>query len=464
MEIPEFADIIDKVPNYSYYLSYEELEDNSRALAHEHPSIVKLIEAGHSGDGRPINALRIGGGSHNVLLYGFPNPEEPLGGLVLDYLSNALASGEKFLQKMDCTWFLIKCVDPDGAKLTEGYLKGPLTPYNFSKNFYRTPNRLTGELNFPYRYGNALNLNTPMPETSALMNIISGINFDFVSSLHVMKFGEMTFEVCRPCPEIYSSIQRTAKENGIPLRKRLGDIVAPGIQLAYYMTPAANYIKMKMRGIQSLQKVTGGFSFEFARMLNPNVFMMIPECTTWFDPRCYDDRPSGSKLAETVDYVGRFFGVSRKLISDSFEKARPHLDPNSPFVQFLDEIVEDIRSPKIGVINPDPLIRKEELDTETMVSQKISTEGRADIYRMFNIGAFVKMIDYQILKHGNNSSLAAIREKLQAILDDYNRQLETTYDVRHYPLGNLVTMNLSSLLIAIEYAKKTAVRPELYTN
>ena len=446
MEVPEFAELVNKVPNYSNYFSYQELEDNSQALAREYPSIVKLVEAGHSRDGRPINALRIGSGSHNVLLYGFPNPEEPLGGFVLDYLSNALASNEKFLRDMDCTWFLIKCVDPDGAKLTEGYLKGPLTPYNFSKNFYRTPNFLTGELNFPYRFGNALNLNTPTPETVALMNIMAGITFDFVSSLHVMKFGEMTFEVCRPCPEIYSSIQRTAKENGIPLRKRIGDIVAPGIQLAYYMTPATNYIKMKMQGMQPLQKVTGGFSFEFARMLNPNVFMMIPECTTWFDPKCYDDRPSGSKLSETVDYVGRSFGESKKLISDCFEQATPHLDPNSPLFLFLDEIVEDIRHPKIGVIDPDPLIREEELDTETMVSQKISTEGRADIYRMFNVGAFIKMIDYHILKHGNNPSLAVIREKLQTTLDDYNRQLEIKYDVRHYPLKNLVAMNLGSLL------------------
>jgi hypothetical protein len=67
------------------------------------------------------------------------------------------------------------------------------------------------------------------------------------------------------------------------------------------------------------------------------------------------------------------------------------------------------------------------------------------------------------LKHGNNSRLAAIREKLQATLDDYNRQQETKYDVRHYPLKNLVAMNLGSLFVAIEYAKKAAVRPELYT-
>jgi len=464
MEFAALAELIAKVPNFSNYLSYEELEDNSRTLSHDYPSIVKLIEAGRSRNGKPITALKIGSGSHNILLYGFPNPEEPLGGLVIEYLSNLLASNEKFLSDMDCTWLLIKCIDPDGAKLTEGYLKGPLTPYHFSKNFYRTPNFLTGELNFPFRFGDVLNLNSPTPETTALMSIMDGVAFDFISSLHVMKFGEMTFEVSRPCPEIYSQIQRTAKENGIPLRKRIGDIVAPGIQLAYYMTPATNYVKMKMRSAQNLQKVTGGFSFEYARMVNPNIFMMIPECTTWFDPRCYDDSPSGSKLAETVDYVMRAFADSKKLVGESFEKARQYPESDSPFVIFLSEIVEEIQNPKIGVIDPDPVIMKEELDTETTVSQKISTECRADIYRMFNVGASIRMIDHQTSRYGGNPQLSAIREELQSALDDYDKQLKTKYEVRHYPLRNLVAMNLSSLLVAIEYSKKTSVRPQLYPN
>ena len=465
MDGSSFCEITSKVPSYSSYLSCEELDQNSLALAREFPSIVEIIRAGESREKRAINALRIGKGSNNILLYGFPNPEEPLGGLLLDYLSEALATNEKFLKETDCTWYLIKCVDPDGAKLNEGYLKGPLTPTNFAKNYYRTPNYLTGELNFPFRFGNILNLNNPVPETWALMRIMSGIEFRFISSLHVMKFGEMTFEVSRPCPEIYSQLQIIAKENNIPLRKRFGDIVAPGIQLANYMTPAANYVRMTMSGLSPLQKVTGGFSFEFARMMNPRLFMMIPECTTWFDPRCYNDRPSGSNLRETMDYVKDAFGKAARLVSECYREARPYLGPGSPFVAMLADIVEGITTPKIGVIDPDPTIKEEELDEETMLSQKISTEARADIYRMFNVGGALKMIELELSGANENSrKLMQVMEKFQMQFDAYSNELNKKYDIHHYPLKSLVAMNLASLLVAIEHSKRMNEMPEIYAT
>lgn len=424
-----------------------------------------MLNAGESEEGRPINALKIGGGQHNILLYGFPNPEEPLGGLVIDYLAKVLAENERFLREMDCTWYLIKCIDPDGAKLTEGYLKGPLRPSIFARNFYRTPNYLTGEMNFPFRFGEILDLNTPTKETLALVRIMNGIEFSFISSLHVMKFGEMTFEVSRPCPELYPQLQQTARENGVALRKRFGDIVAPGIQLAHYMTPATNYVRMTMQGLSPLQKVTGAFSFEYARMINPGLFMMIPECTTWYDPRCYDDRPSGSKLNETMSYVKGAFSRASKLVRDSYNEARPYLDPNSPFVKMLREIVEGIERPTIGILDPDPIIREEELDFETMLSQKISTEARADIYRMFNIGASIRMIDRELERsREGGSKLRFIREKLQTESDQYSRDLDEKYDIRHYPLKNLVAMNLASLLVSIQYSKEISKPPEIFAS
>lgn len=460
-----YSEITEKVPDYTGYLSYEELEENSQQLSRDYPSTVRLLNAGKSEEGRPINALKIGNGRHNILIYGFPNPEEPLGGLVIDYLSEVLASNEKLLREMDCTWHFIKCIDPDGAKLTEGYLKGPLTPDNFAKNFYRTPNYLTGEMNFPFSYGEILDLNTPTKETLALIKIMNSMEFSFISSLHVMKFGEMTFAVSGPCPKIYSQLQHTAKENNIPLRKRFGDIVAPGIQLARYMTPAANYVRMTMQGLSPLQKVTGAFSFEYARMINPRLFMMIPECTTWYDPRCYDDPPSGSKLRETMDYVGGAFGKAARLVRDSYKEALPYLDPNSPFARMLGEVVEGMEHPVIGVVDPDPTIAKEELDLETTLSQKISTEARADIYRLFNVGASIRMIDWESERnHKGELKLRLIREKLQTEFDQYSSELDAKYDIRHYPLKNLVAMNLASLLVSIQYCKGISQPPEIFLN
>ena len=147
----DFGSILSRVPNYDRYLSASELNEKSKQLAEEHPDKVSLLRLGKTKGGNEIIGLRIGKGKHNALVYGFPNPEEPLGGLVLDYFSRALATEEE-LEQLNYTWYLINCIDPDGAQLAECYLKGPYTPYNWALNYYRTPVRATGEDNFPYRY------------------------------------------------------------------------------------------------------------------------------------------------------------------------------------------------------------------------------------------------------------------------------------------------------------------------
>jgi hypothetical protein len=167
-------------------------------MAENHPETVKRFEIGKSGNGEGIECLKIGGGNYKALVYGFPNPEEPLGGVLLEYFSKVLAEDEVLLKRLDYTWYIVKCIDPDGARLNEGYLKGPFTPLNFTKNYYRTPNSLTGEFNFPYRYGD-LDFNNPLPETKALMRIMDETTLDFISSLHNMKWGGITYEVPGPC-------------------------------------------------------------------------------------------------------------------------------------------------------------------------------------------------------------------------------------------------------------------------
>ncbi len=44
--------------------------------------------------------------------------------MMLEYLSEKLASDDEFRKSFDYTWYLIKSIDIDGTKLNENWFKG----------------------------------------------------------------------------------------------------------------------------------------------------------------------------------------------------------------------------------------------------------------------------------------------------------------------------------------------------
>ncbi|MFW6109475.1 MAG: hypothetical protein ACOC6N_03405 [archaeon] len=87
-----------------------------------------------------------------------------------------------------------------------------------------------------------------MPETVALMKILDQVPMTFVSSLHMMKWGGITYEVPEPCESIYPELWNVAKQFNVFPRKRLGTTYAPGIQYAAYLTPARGWVNSRTLG------------------------------------------------------------------------------------------------------------------------------------------------------------------------------------------------------------------------
>ncbi len=91
--------------------------------------------------------LKIGSGSKAILMYGFPHPSEPIGSMMLDYLSWQLAENKAFRNKFeDVSWYIVKAADNDGAEMNEGWFKGP---YPQLLNFYRPAGYQQVEWTFP---------------------------------------------------------------------------------------------------------------------------------------------------------------------------------------------------------------------------------------------------------------------------------------------------------------------------
>jgi hypothetical protein len=453
MTLSDSRDLLDGIPDYREYMNVDELNSSSEKLARDHPSTVKMLDLGKSSKGEPIRCLKMGEGKHSALIYGFPNPEEPVGGLAIDYLSRSLAENKSLLREIDYTWYFIKCIDPDGARLNVGFLKGPLTPMNFSKNYYRTSDSLSGEENFPFRYG-AIDFNRPLPETKALMKILDETSFDFISGLHNMKWGGVTYQVSEPCSYLYGPFQEMAKGYDVMPRKMPGTMLAPGIQLAQYFTPVRNYVRAKTAGKSPLEEITGAYTFEYAQLSNPHVFMMIPECALWYDVRCWDDRPSDSPFTDVLTYRSQVGTEANKFMLSIFQRAEPLLKHPSPFFEMIRPLIREIRSPTVNVSDPDPDLSKQRIDRPATIAEKVEIEGRADVYRLFNLGAMIRLLDDQLAQSATGkSTLESCRAETVSKLEAWGKELDRKYECSHHPIRNLVGVCLGSILYSMEYVK-----------
>ena len=210
-------DVIGDVPEYSEFLTVQELDDSSRALAEEF-SGVDIVKAGESGEGRPINYLKIGKGKRNALLFAFPHPNEPIGSMTVEFLSRYLAENPDVSEELDYTWYLIKAIDPDGAALNEGWFKGEFTPLKYARNYYRPPGHEQMEWTFPVEY-KKLKFDSPPPETRALMKLIDEVKPDFMFSLHNAGFCGVYYYISHPNDTLYTTYSDLVNAQQLPLHR-----------------------------------------------------------------------------------------------------------------------------------------------------------------------------------------------------------------------------------------------------
>jgi len=216
--------ILREIPDYREFMTVDELNNSTEKLVAKHANVASIFKIGESRNGEPIKCLKIGSGEVNALLFAFPHPNEPIGSMTLEYLSWKLATDEEFREKMNTTWYIIKCIDPFGARLNEGWFKGEWTPKKYALNYYRPPGYKQVEWSFPIEY-KTLKFNKPVPETKALMKLIDEVKPDFMASLHNAGFCGAYFYLSDPIPEIYGKLHEVAERFNLPIH--LGEPEVP---------------------------------------------------------------------------------------------------------------------------------------------------------------------------------------------------------------------------------------------
>ena len=197
---PVYQKVIDTIPDYQVFLTPDELDESSRALAAEFPEVVELSSVGTTRAGRDLICLRIGepcgaGGDPSAggpsqpaedrpaaVVLGVPHPNEPIGCMLIEHFTRCLAADRELRDELGYTWYFVKAWDADSLALNT-WIKGPYTITNYSRNFFRPASDEQVEWTFPIDY-KTLHFHEPLPETRAAMRLIDLVKPGLIFSLH----------------------------------------------------------------------------------------------------------------------------------------------------------------------------------------------------------------------------------------------------------------------------------------
>ena len=446
------GEIIEGVPDYEEFLTVDELNDSSEALAGEHGH-VEIFEAGASTEGETIRCLKIGDGPRNALLFGFPHPNEPIGSMTLEYLSRRLAEDDGLREELGYTWYIVKCIDPDGARLNEGWFKEEFSPLTYALNFYRPPGKNQVEWTFPIDY-KTLHFHSPLPETQALMRIIDEHRPEFLYSLHNAGFCGVYWYVGKDVPSLYPRFHSLVRDQGLPLH--MGEPETPHIEklddAIFRMFGAESWYDFTEKHSDvdpATLREHGTSSHGYLRSVCDG-FTLVCEMPYYYDERVTDDSPSDVERREAV--LG---GIERgeefyRFLKPRFEEIAAKADKSSRLYAAVSDHLENFE--KRNAPRRKHAETTEEYEGKATVAQEFDSRVSTKFYSMLRMGMALRVAD-QALGTGPDRKLETAREEIHGRLLETNDAVMKEAEIEVIPIQKLVRIQLGSGLMIAEHLK-----------
>jgi len=453
MKFDNVLNILNDVPDYQVFLTVDELKASSRQLAKKYPHIVETLPIGHSRQGDPIEAIKIGNGPRQALLFAMPHPNEPIGSMMLEYLSLRLAEDNVLRESLGYTWYLIKCIDPDGTRLNEGWFKGPFSIENYARHFYRPPSFQQAEWTFPVDY-KTLHFHDPLPEAQALMALIEQTRPDFIYSLHNSGFGGAYFYISHEAPPLYEPFYKLVESQDLPLH--LGEPEMPymteyasAIYKVPFIAEAYDFLE-EQTGTDPAEIIKGGTaSFDYARAFC-DPFCLVCEMPYFYDPTIRDTSPSDMVRRDAILQRVEQAREDLNFLEEQYNAVKNELTVPSPF---RDSIEETLRTSMQRLTAQENWARTDPRTAEmATVAEKFDSLMIHRFYQLLSKGMLVRLLDTQTAATGESPTLSSAREAAKAAFESHSADLETELDYTVIPIQKLVRVQLGSALLAADHA------------
>ena len=447
---------LDEIPDYQAFLTVEEMDESSRRLAQEYPESVTLFEMGRTREDRPLLCLKIGEGERNALMFGCPHPNEPIGAMLLEYLSRRLAGDSALRRTLGYTWYIVKAWDADGLVKNEGWLKGPFNIYHYARNFFRPAGYAQVDWTFPIDYGN-LHFHDILPETKAMMELIDAIRPEFIYALHNAGFGGTYWYESEPTPEVYQTLQRIPGKYQIPLNlgaaeSPASESFAPAIYHCGGVKEEYDYLEkygnINPEDLSQLRTGDNSASYAYSRY---GSFTLLTELPYFYDPRVEDTSPSDMTrlevLRRSTEETERINQDLRRISALS----EAHMGKDNPYMAAVKNFSQEAGSSRAALnqAQSDPAFQKPATEAEKLDQLVISK-----FYKLILYGMLVQANELELEQTGEHPALRQGYEEALKGLKTITRFLEEHLSYSVVPIRKLIAVQLESGLVVLEHLKQ----------
>jgi len=432
------------VPDYDRFATVDELVARTARLADDHPDRTRLRRIGTSRLGEPLHCLEIGGGERHAVVFGFPHPNEPIGGLTALHLAETLCADDRLRDGLGLTWHVVPCIDPDGTRLNEGWFGGPFTRATYARNYYRPAGFEQIEWTFPFAYKSAW-FDRVLPETLALMRLIDETAPALLCALHNAETSGIYYYLSRPVQELHQVLHEIPAALGLPLD--LGEpevpyapLHAPAIFGTIRMEDAYDFIERA--GGDPASALAGESSAAYAE--RHGTLYLVCEAPYWLDGRVADESEVevgyGELLRAHADALDEFVATARAaldavagdLVTDS-----PFRRASSAFVRDYATLPAQHRHRAADAASARP----------ATVAERYSLAQALHMARLGTSGMLVRALDGEL---GVGNGTPAIRETRGSFGERFDAWLaEAERDTPPpVPIRKLVAVQLGAILAA----------------
>lgn len=298
----------------------------------QHPELVSSRRVATSRLGEPILAYEIGSGSKNHLIVGGVHPNEPIGSWTAIHLMETLVSDAGLLAALDARWTIVPSIDPDGARLNEGWFHNSGDRNFYSRRFYRPAPEHQVEWSFPFAYKKAY-FDQVLPETLGLMRLIDELKPDLYVSLHNGEMGGVYYYLSRPVPELYDLLHAVPASLGLPLdtgepESPFLEQYAPAIFGTGRLSEAYDYLENL--GVDADAMTSGSSSSEYA--LKYGTLSLVAELPYWQHVDSDDTTPIDENYGHLVHRTAAMMRETGVTLGAILDRALPHLTLETPFL------------------------------------------------------------------------------------------------------------------------------------
>lgn len=429
---------LSRVPDYAAFPSVDQMHAELDELAAAHPHLVRLRRIGTSRLGEPLRVATIGSGPHDAVIIGGPHPNEPIGALTVSALLRLLIADEELREGFGYRWHLIPCVDPDGARLNEGWYAQPSDRRAYAEHFYRPSEAEQVEWTFPLT-GEDYFFDRTLPETEALMRLMDEVKPAFVYSLHNGELQGAFYYLSKDEPELAARLADLASTHGLPLH-----MGPPEVPSAVAIGPAA-YRTPRGADLAAIYGIGGG-SVDYADRFD--ALHLVTELPYWADPRVADQTPTDVEYGQAIKAN---LTAQRELVAElaqSLAAAGPDLTVRSPFRR----AVEHFLSAHAGFSAEWESFPG--ADRPATVAEVVGNRQLVHTIRLRYAGMYLRMLDAELGAGHQTPAIRAERARIGARFEEWFTEAEAEASATPIPIRTLVCVQLGAALLVAAAAIK----------